>query len=99
MVTREQAMTAREFHYGTCVKVIGSRGGERFQSENWRRNGQTQTWKTRPAEFTVPIKFGLYGYSYLTHNNADEFHLASECQPEIRTVRPAGATSKERREP
>lgn len=24
-----------------------------------RRNGQTQLWKTRPAEFSIPVKAGL----------------------------------------
>jgi hypothetical protein len=24
-----------------------------------RRNGQTKTWKTRPGEFSIPVKAGL----------------------------------------
>lgn len=39
----------------------------------WRRNGATKTWKTRPGEFRIPVKFGLYGYGYITHTNADGF--------------------------
>ena len=27
-----------------------------------RRNGKTQTWKTRPGEFRVPVKCGMYTY-------------------------------------
>lgn len=27
-----------------------------------RRNGQTQTWKTRPSEFRIPVKAGLKAY-------------------------------------
>lgn len=79
MVTKEQAMTERTFHYGKCTKTIGPRGGVTVKIEEWRRNGATITWKTRPAEFSVPIKFGLYNYSYLTNDNADEFHVASTC--------------------
>ena len=47
--------------------------------ERWRRNGMTKTWKTRPGEFRIPIKHGLRAYSYLTHDNAHEFHLEEEC--------------------
>jgi hypothetical protein len=32
-----------------------------------RRNGQTKRWKTRPEEFRIPIKMGLYNYGYITH--------------------------------
>ena len=81
MVTREQAMTVGEFHYGKCIRAIGPRGGEKLQQETWRRNGATKTWKTRPTHFSTPIKFGLYGYSYLDHDNAGEFHVADGCEP------------------
>ena len=32
-----------------------------------RRNGATQLWKTRPTEFSIPIKAGLNSCSRLTH--------------------------------
>jgi hypothetical protein len=34
-----------------------------------RRNGATQTWKTRPGEFRIPVKLGLKIYGQLTHNS------------------------------
>lgn len=34
-----------------------------------RRNGATQTWKTRPGEFRIPVKAGFRGYAALTHEN------------------------------
>lgn len=72
MVTYEQAISAREFHYApACTKT---------RVERWRRNGKTQVWKTRAGEFSVPVKFGLKSYSYITHNNAHEFHVAGECE-------------------
>ena len=74
-------MTAREFHYSPCIKTIGPRGGEKLDQEVWRRNGATQTWKTRPDEFRVPIKHGLRHYSQLWHYNAEEFHTAEDCDP------------------
>lgn len=47
--------------------------------EVWRRNGKTQTWKTRPNEFRVPVKHGLYDYSQITTFYAHHWHAASEC--------------------
>lgn len=34
-----------------------------------RRNGKTQTWKTRPSEFRIPIKAGIRTYGDITHRN------------------------------
>lgn len=82
-VTKEQASTEREFHYGTCVKTIGLRGGIKMQTEAWRANGMLKTWVTRPDEFRLPLSYGLYDHDYLTHVNAGEFHLASECEPRV----------------
>lgn len=70
-ITFTQAMTAREFHEnerredGTCYRH--------------RRNGATQTWKTRPGQFRIPVKYGLKGYGNITQDNADKFHVPEEC--------------------
>jgi hypothetical protein len=89
MITREQALNGHEFHAGdidgnyTCKVVIGPRGGRKVTMEVWRRNGRNQTWKTRPNEFRVPIKWGFgYGkgsYNYITENNLKWWHMRSEC--------------------
>lgn len=34
-----------------------------------RVNGKCQTWKTRPCEFRLPVKHGLYGYGYVDQQN------------------------------
>ena len=47
--------------------------------EVWRVNGRVKTWKTRPDDFEVPLKHGLYDYTYLRPSNASDFHLSSEC--------------------
>lgn len=79
MVAKEQALTNCEFHFGTCIRVIGPRGGVKQHSTVFRRNGNPRTWKTRPNDFQVPIKFGLWDYQNLSNNNADEFHTAADC--------------------
>ncbi len=34
-----------------------------------RRNGKTQTWKTRPGQFRIPVKIGFRSYGELTHDS------------------------------
>lgn len=71
MITKEQAVNASEFHHisprpnGTC--------------EVWRRNGVTQTWKTKPTEFRVPVKWGLYRYGDITQHEVEQFYTSEEC--------------------
>lgn len=73
MITREQAISESlsEIHFGTCTN--------KESVTKFRRNGRTITWKTRPEDFKVPIKNGLYKYGYLTRDNAAMFHLAKDC--------------------
>ena len=43
-----------------------------------RRMGKTQTWKTRPNEFKIPVKHGMYDSFYITHLNANEWTIDQE---------------------
>ncbi len=63
----------------SCKRTIGPKGGEKIEVVRVRPNGKCQTWKTRPEEFRLPIKYGLYGYGAITHLNCEHFHLASDC--------------------
>lgn len=42
-----------------------------------RRNGHTATWRTRPTEFSIPIKFGFRGTGRLDHTNVELFEVRS----------------------
>jgi hypothetical protein len=79
MLTKEQALTSRSFHYGSCRFEVGPRGGIRVKIEERRRNGATQTWKTRPEEWRVPVKYGMYTYGEITHWDAANWHVPEEC--------------------
>tara|TARA_R100001244_G_scaffold68739_2_gene56189 strand:- start:457 stop:675 length:219 start_codon:yes stop_codon:yes gene_type:complete len=41
-----------------------------------RVNGQCKTWKTRPEEFRVPCKHGMYDYLYVTQIDGDMWEVA-----------------------
>lgn len=72
MITKQQAELENYFHSSIYRNADGS-------CQRWRRNGATHTWKTRPNEFRIPIKYGLRGFSAIELHNANNFHLASEC--------------------
>jgi hypothetical protein len=42
-----------------------------------RVNGAVKTWKTRPGEFSVPMKHGLRSCFYLTQDNAEDWAIPS----------------------
>lgn len=69
MLTKQQAIEANVFHYGDC----------QVKTERWRRNGRTQTWKTRPEDWLIPVKHGLYNYSHIGHTEAAVFHIEKDC--------------------
>lgn len=66
-VNPRTALTAHHFWH----RKIKRRDGR--TAVGARRNGATKTWKTRPGEFRIPIKIGMYDYSYITDKNAHEW--------------------------
>ena len=80
MITREQALSEDEFHDNeACFVTTGPRGGVKRTVYLWRRNGATQTWRTRPDDFRIPVKYGMRSYGSITPANAREFHLPADC--------------------
>jgi len=75
MITKLQAIEGRDFHYKRSATAC----------EKWRRNGATQTWKTRPNDFRVPVKYGLYGYGQIRETDVGDVHLESECPHRVVT--------------
>jgi len=69
-VNKEIAMSADEF-FSTTLK-----NRDKKQTPlKVRRNGKTQTWKTRPNDFKIPVKYGLYEYTYITQDNCDSWYV------------------------
>lgn len=85
MVNKEQAIAARsgdEFHYTgrhDCTRVVGPRGGVKENVVRVRVTGACKTWKTRPTEFRLPVKYGLYESSSIEPWNAADWHRAEDC--------------------
>ena len=85
MVTKEQAVSVRygqELHYtgnSQCSRKEGPRGGVKEKVMRVRVSGQCTTWKTRPDDFRLPVKYDRYESSAIEPRNAHLFHLPSEC--------------------
>jgi hypothetical protein len=62
-----------------CHKSVGPRGGVQFNITNCRVTGVCKTWASRPEEFRLPVKFGLYESSAITHMNMNAWHRAADC--------------------
>lgn len=86
MISKQEALTANEFHYGPCLRRIGPRGGVVEHRNIWRRNGRTKTWVRSPHRFEVPLKWGLKTFAYLTEDTADGFHTRETCPLEIENI-------------
>jgi hypothetical protein len=85
-ITYEQALTAGEFHQEQSPPGLAGPFHQPCESVRgpvrWRRNGKTQTWKTRPTEFKIPVKYGLRTYDYITQDNAKLVHTVEDCPVE-----------------
>lgn len=66
MITKDQAINANNFQSLVSKNTKG-------EYHKVRRSGKTIIWRTRPDEFKIPVKFGLYQSFYITHLNAHEF--------------------------
>jgi|ERR1700676_652625 len=89
MITKEQAMALRhgqELHFGVCKSTTGPRGGVKVTQTRVRVSGMCQTWKTRPEDFRVPVKHGMYDNGEIVPSNAAQFHLMSDCPLAMHTV-------------
>ena len=90
MITKEQAITYKHFkqireatkagtpHFynGRLVQNYDLQRTVMLEKPNkWRASGKCQTWKTRPNEFKLPVKHGLYNNAYITHENAHLFEV------------------------
>jgi len=69
MLTDDQILNARQFEHVSLKNADGT-------PLRARRNGKTQTWKTRPDEFRIPVKHGLKNTFNITHHERAQWRAA-----------------------
>ena len=68
-VAQVKKMTGHETIY-----VIGYYNAD-GTPQTYRQNGKIQFWKTRPDDFRIPVKRGLYEYAAITPDNMNMVSL------------------------
>lgn len=79
---RSAEFTRAIFHFTgrhACSVTIGPRGGYSERITRARTNGRLQTWKTRPADFRLPVVRGMRDYGSITPDNAQFWHAEADC--------------------
>lgn len=66
MLTLEQAKN----HRGDLYYIKPKPDGKPLRC---RVNGKCQTWKTRPGDFKLPVKYGLNTCFYITQDTAEQW--------------------------
>lgn len=74
MITLEQA---KSLYKGQVLHHVHNRNAD-GTPQRWRVNGAVKTWKRDPNRIRVPLKYGLYGYDYLTQDDLDLVCLTAE---------------------
>jgi hypothetical protein len=72
MITKEIAIAAKYRQNFAHFTSKDRRGNPHV----CRVNGACKVWKTRPEDFSLPVKFGLKDCFYITPRNAAEWNLA-----------------------
>lgn len=72
-ITRENAEAVRTFYAHTADdRARAKPNTSRIISV--RAMGAVKTWKTRPNDFRIPVKYGMYNSFYITQNNGGLWH-------------------------
>lgn len=101
MITKAQALALRYgeiVHYTgkhECSRHIGPRGGVTENVTRARVSGKCKTWLSRPDDFRIPVKHGLYESGEITHLLAGDWHVEDECPLYHATQPPTSATVRE----
>ncbi len=85
----------KRIKWGSYIYLIGTYDADGSPAKA-KVSGVPQFWKTRPKDFKLPVKRGLYDHGYVTQDNAARFTLkrpkdrkpAAKPKKMLRTPRP-----------
>ena len=72
MISKQEAMS---LHYGQVLGMISYRDNRIIHV---RVSGACKTWKTRPNDFRLPVRFGLYENGAIEPGNAWRFFMTTD---------------------
>jgi hypothetical protein len=65
---------AKNLHHGQVLYHRYLKDSQKAP-QRWRVSGKVKIWKRSPERVKVPIKWGLWGYDYITDKNLENFSL------------------------
>lgn len=68
---------AKSLEHGTILYHVHNRNKD-GTPQRWKVNGNVKIWKRDESRVQVPLKFGLYGYDYLTEHYLNDICLTEE---------------------
>jgi len=75
---RSKTPEPAEYRHLTFAEAVALRGGDHVQFvtrhgtvANAKVNGAPQTWKTRPGECRIPLKYGMYEFFNAWYRNGE----------------------------
>lgn len=77
MVTKQDCINAR---HGDHFRYLGGTYSKSKELKQVRVSGKCQTWKSRPEDFRLPVKYGMYESLAITPDNAAMFITEAEYQ-------------------
>jgi hypothetical protein len=72
--------TAKQLGYRDELHHVVDTQDRGRQCARVRVNGQPQTWKTRPDEIRIPVKWGMRGTFQIWHYDLASWERADECR-------------------
>lgn len=83
MITKDIATNLK---HGTELRHVTLKNADKISAVRCRVNGQCKTWKTKPAEFQLPVKHGLKQCFYITPANADQWETVAQAEARAAVV-------------
>ncbi len=87
---RQNSMPLKDDQVDKNVCINARYGQEFYHKQSGSRvrvTGKCRAWKTRPEEFQLPVKFGLYKSLYIDNRNAGEWSTKPVDKPDARTLK------------
>jgi hypothetical protein len=91
MVMKQDCINAR---YGDHFRYLQGTYSKSKELKQVRVSGKCQTWKTRPDDFKLPVKYGMYESLYITPENAALFITEQEYQSRKEQAQAVGQVLK-----
>jgi hypothetical protein len=91
MVTKDDCVNAG---YRDTFRYLAGTYSRSKDLKQVRVSGKCKTWKTRPDDFQLPVKYGMYESLYITPSNAAMFITEAEYEARKESAQAVGSVLK-----